>query len=66
MQSKFSISALDEEEDQCRLIESIENKVKSLEKKMDVIDNELDALKEEEKDLVQDLEYSLGSHFVVV
>ena len=63
---EMNISALDEEGDHCGLIESVEKKVKSLEKKMDVIDSQLRALKEEEKSLAQDLEYALGSHFVVV
>ena len=44
----------------------VEEKVEFLEDEMKLIDGQLNALKEEEKSLAQDLEYALGSHFVVV
>ena len=63
---EMSLSALDDEEDHSGIMEPMEEKIKSLEDEISVIDRELFAMKEEEKNLAQDLDDAQNSQLGIV
>lgn len=64
---EMNLSALEtEDDDYSGIMKPMEEKIKSFEKKMNVIESELMALKEEERNIVIDLEDAQASHIGVV
>ena len=62
---EMSLSALNVEDDGVSM-KPVEQKVKFVDDEMKLIDGQLNALKEEEKNLAEDLEFAQESHFGVV